>query len=42
MLVILGQMDFKEQIEKEVKLLFCITKNFGRKDHVWVHFVPSQ
>ena len=42
MLVILGQLDFKEQIEKQVKLLFYITKNFWRIDQAWVHFVLSQ
>jgi hypothetical protein len=37
-----GQWDFKEQTEKLVRLLLYNSKKCLRKDHAWVHFVPSQ
>jgi len=41
-MTILCQWDFKEQTQKLIKLLLYTSKNCLRKDHAWVHFVPSQ
>jgi len=41
-MVILCQVDFKEQIEKLTRLLPHTTKTCSRKDQAWVYFVPSQ
>jgi len=41
-MIILYQGDFKEHIQKWVRLLFCTAKNCWRKDQVCIHFVPSQ
>jgi hypothetical protein len=37
-MIILCQGDFREQIEKLVRLLHCTTENCWGKDQVWVHF----
>lgn len=41
-MIILCQGDFREQIEKFVRLLLCTTENCWRTDQAWVYFLSSQ